>query len=173
MQSFLIPLVLLVANPLDLVAICMMMSIMAQNAMTLDTELRVLTKDLALENILLIGGRGTSHVLEEAVRALAVNGGVADQHVLLAHAQRHAADVLDEEHDERGPDGVPADDEQGADDLKPDLLAVAVDCTSGVGVAETGDAVDGGEETGQETTEDTGDEVSVRDSWKMLDKDSR
>lgn len=137
---------------------------MTQNAMTLDTELRVLTKDLALENVLVIRGRGTGHVLEEAVSALAVDGGVTDQHVLLAHAQRHAADVLDEEHDKGGPDGVPADDEQGADDLKPDLLAVAVDCATGVGVTETGDAVDGGEETGQETTEETSDEVGVRDS---------
>jgi len=139
--------------------------IVGQNAMTHDTKLQILTSDfLSLENHLVSCGRGASHVVGEAVSGLAVDRGIAEQHVLLAHAQRYAADVLDEEHDEGRPDGVPANDEQGADDLQPDLLAVAVDCSSWVGIAEPSDAVNGGEDTGEETTEETSYEVGVGDT---------
>jgi hypothetical protein len=48
---------------------------------------------------------------------------------------------LDETHDQRGPDDIPADDEESADDLKPDLLAVASDGTTGVGDTESGAAL--------------------------------
>jgi hypothetical protein len=104
------------------------------------------------------------HIVKEAVRALAVDSVIADQHVILAHAQRHTAYVLDEQHDERGPDGVPADDEERADDLQPDLLAVAIDGAAGIGIAEACHAGDGCEEACQEAAEETGDEVRMRDS---------
>lgn len=109
-------------------------------------------------------GRGPCHVVKEAVRTLTVDGVVTQQHIRLAHAQRHAAHVLDEEHDERGPDGVPADDEESADYLQPDLLAIAVDSAARIRVAETGHAVHGGKKSCQEAAEETCDEVCVRDS---------
>jgi len=55
---------------------------------------------------------------------------------------------LYKEHDDGRPNGVPADDEQGTDDLEPDLAAVAVDCAAGVGVAEACDARGCGEDAG-------------------------
>ena len=75
-------------------------------------------------------------VVFKGVGFLAVDGVVADFAHFVRHAQGHAADVLDEAHDERGPDNVPADDEEGADDLQPDLSAVARDGAAGVGEAE-------------------------------------
>ena len=86
-------------------------------------------------------------VVGEGVGLLAVDGVVADLEHLVRHAQRDAADELDEHHDERRPDDVPADDEEGADDLEPDLLAVAGDGAAGVGDAEGGAAFGGGPET--------------------------
>lgn len=97
-----------------------------------------------------------------------MNGVVTQQHVLLTHAQRYTAYILDEEHDERGPDGVPADDEESADDLQPDLLAIAVDGAAGICVAKASHAVNGGKEACQEAADETRDEVCVRDSWAFI-----
>ena len=72
-------------------------------------------------------------VVFERVGFLAVDGVVANLAHLVRHAQRHAADVFDEAHDEGGPHDVPADDEEGADDLQADLPAVACDGSAGVG----------------------------------------
>ena len=72
-------------------------------------------------------------VVFKGIGLLAVDGVVADFAHFVRHAQGHAADVLDEAHDERGPNDVPADDEEGADDLQPDLSAVASDGAAGVG----------------------------------------
>jgi hypothetical protein len=41
---------------------------------------------------------------------------VAGKELLFGHAEGYAADVFDEAHDEGGPDDVPADDEESADD---------------------------------------------------------
>ena len=89
----------------------------------------------------------TAVVMRERVRFLAVDGPVADFEFLVAHAQRHAADVFDEDHDQGGPHQIPADNEERADDLQPDLLAVAGDGAAGVGEAEGGAAFGGGPET--------------------------
>ena len=81
--------------------------------------------------------------MRKGIRFLAMDREIADFEFLVAHAQGDAADVLDEEHDEGGPDDVPADDEEGADDLQPDLFAVARDGAAGVCDAESGAAVGG------------------------------
>ena len=77
-------------------------------------------------------------VVFKGVRFLAVDGVVADFAHFVRHAQGHAADVFDEDHDEGRPDDVPADDEEGADDLQADLTAVARDGAAGVGQTEGG-----------------------------------
>ncbi len=86
-------------------------------------------------------------VVFKGVGFLAVDGVVANLAHFVRHAQGDAADVLDEAHDEGGPDDVPADDEEGADDLEADLAAVAGDGAAGVGEAEGRAAFFGGPET--------------------------
>jgi len=71
-------------------------------------------------------------VVGEGVRHLVVDGVVTDLARGIGHAQWHAQHVLDEDHDQRRPHDVPADDEQRAHDLQPHLLSVAVDGTSRV-----------------------------------------
>ena len=71
-------------------------------------------------------------VVFKGVGFFAVDGIVADLAHLVRHAEGHAADVFDEEHDEGRPDDVPAHDEEGADDLEADLAAVACDGAAGV-----------------------------------------
>lgn len=81
----------------------------------------------------------------------------------IRHPQRYAQNVLDEEHDERRPYDIPADDEEGPDDLEPDLLAIAIDGAARVGEAE-GCATRGScEETGADTADQCADEVGVED----------
>ena len=75
-------------------------------------------------------------VIFKRVGFLAMDGVVADLAHFVRHAQGHAADVFDEDHDEGGPDNVPTDDKEGADDLEADLAAVARDGAAGVGKAE-------------------------------------
>jgi hypothetical protein len=70
----------------------------------------------------------------------------------IAHAERNAQHILDEEHDERRPDDVPADDEEGADDLQPDLLAVAFDGSARVGESKGLAAFDCGKQAGADST---------------------
>ena len=74
--------------------------------------------------------------MRKCIRLFSVNSPVTNFHLLDRHPKGNAADVLDEYHDQRGPDDVPADDEEGTDDLEPDLLAVASDGTTGVGDTE-------------------------------------
>ena len=71
-------------------------------------------------------------VVFESVGLFAVDSVVTDFQHLVAHFQRHAADVFDETHYQRGPDNVPADDEESTDDLETDLSAVAEDSTARV-----------------------------------------
>lgn len=75
-------------------------------------------------------------IVFERVGFFAVDGVVADFAHFVRHAQGHAADVFDEDHDQGRPDDVPADGEEGADDLKADLAAVAGDGAAGVGETE-------------------------------------
>lgn len=86
-------------------------------------------------------------VVFKGVGFLAVDGVVADFAHFVRHAQGHAADVFDKGHDEGGPGDVPADDEEGADDLEADLAAVACDGAARVGDAEGGAAFLCGPET--------------------------
>jgi hypothetical protein len=64
-------------------------------------------------------------IMRKSIWLLAMNSIVADCELLRRHAQIHTADILDEEHDQRCPDDVPANDEQGANYLQPDLPGVA------------------------------------------------
>ena len=75
-------------------------------------------------------------VVFKGVGLFAVDGVVADFAHFVRHAEGHAADVFDEDHDEGGPDDVPADNKEGADDLEADLSPVAGDGTARVGDTE-------------------------------------
>ena len=82
-----------------------------------------------------------------------VSGKQADRDVLIAstqlsigHAQRDAQNVFDTEEDDGRPRRVPADDEEAADDLDPDLPAVVVDRAAARGQSERFRAVDGREQ---------------------------
>lgn len=86
-------------------------------------------------------------VILKCIWLLAVDGIVANLAHLVRHAEGHAANVLDETHDEGGPDDVPADDEEGADDLEADLATVAGDGAARVGDAEGEAAFLSGPET--------------------------
>ena len=79
-------------------------------------------------------------VVFKRIRFLPVDRIIADFAHFVRHAQGDAADVFDEDHDEGGPDYVPADGEEGADDLEADLAAVACDGAAGVREAEGGAA---------------------------------
>lgn len=61
----------------------------------------------------------------KGIGRLAVDGVVALEKLLLAHAQRDSQHVPDEEQDQAGPYQVPPDDEQGACQL------VALECHAG------------------------------------------
>jgi hypothetical protein len=87
----------------------------------------------------------------------------------IAHAQRNAENVPDEEHDQRRPDDVPADNEKSADDLKPDLLAIAIDGTTRVGQAEGCAAGGCGEEAGSDASNECADKVRVEDIEGVVD----
>jgi hypothetical protein len=90
--------------------------------------------DDAMDTALEITASLVAHVLgderavevRKRVRLFSVHGVVANLAGGVGHAERDAQDVLDEDHDEGRPDDVPANDEECADDLEPDLLAVAV-----------------------------------------------
>ena len=86
-------------------------------------------------------------VVFKRVGFLAVDGVVADFAHFVRHAQGNAADVFDEHHDEGGPDDVPTDGEEGADDLQADLATVARDGAARVGETEGGAAFLGCPET--------------------------
>ena len=126
-------------------------------------------------------------VVFKGVGFLAVDGVVADFAHFVRHAQGHAADVLDEDHDQGRPDDVPADDEEGADDLQADLSAVARDGTARVGQTEGGATLfrcpetwedlmlvrereeKTGCYTGANTSDDCADEMSVKDIQSIID----
>lgn len=86
-------------------------------------------------------------IMRKRIRLLAMNSKITHLQHFIAQAQGHAADVFDKAHDQRCPHDVPADDEERADDLQPDLLAVAGDGAAGVRDAEGGAAVGGRPET--------------------------
>ena len=90
--------------------------------------------------VVLAAAEQTAVVVGEGVRLFAVNGVVADFEHLVGHAQRHAAHEFDKNHDERRPNDIPADDEERAHDLQPDLFAVASNGAAGVDESESGAA---------------------------------
>ena len=98
-----------------------------------------------------------------------MNGVIADEELFLRHPERHAADILDKVEDDTSHEDVEGDDEEEADDLDPDLVAVALDTTSVLGDAgERGGAVDGGEDTSEEAANDTGDHVGMDDTETVV-----
>lgn len=98
-----------------------------------------------------------------------VNCVVANLTCGIAHAQRNAENVPDEDHDQRRPDDVPADDEKSADDLKPDLFAITVNGAAWVGQAEGCAAGGCGEEAGTDATDECADEVRMEDVESVVD----
>jgi len=91
-------------------------------------------------------------VVEEGIWKLAVNFGVTDHELLVAVTEWDAHDVFDEEANSGCPEQIPADDEEEADDLQPDLSAVAVDGSTGVNSAEGLAALIGSEDASQKAT---------------------
>lgn len=65
-------------------------------------------------------------IVGKGVWLLAVDGVITNLEMFLRHAEWDTEDILDEDHDQGGPDDVPADDEESADYLEPDLLAIAI-----------------------------------------------
>ena len=65
------------------------------------------------------------------IRAFPVNRVIANQQLLLAHAQWNAQGIFDKQQNRRCPEDVPSNDEQGARDLPADLLAITCDCSAG------------------------------------------
>ena len=108
-------------------------------------------------------------VVGKGVRHLVVDGVVTDLARGVGHAQRHAQHVLDEQHDQRRPHDVPADDEQRSHDLQPHLLSVAVDGAAWVRQAERCAAGCRREETGADTTDQCTDKVGVEHVKGVID----
>ena len=102
-------------------------------------------------------------VVRKGIRFLSVDGVITDLQLLLSHTKWHAKDVFDEAQDERGPDDVPADDEQPTDDLKPDLSAISINSATWVAVAEGSNAIDCREDTCSNTTDKSTNEMGVED----------
>lgn len=95
---------------------------------------------------------------------------VADLELVLGHAERD--DEADGRADGGGDDGVPRDDEPGADDLLQELDAAdaAVDAAARVGDGEEEGAQDGlGEEAGGGAAEEAGDGMGVEDAERVVD----
>lgn len=111
--------------------------------------------------------RGILDVLER-VRSLAVDRVVADDQVLVGHPEWNSADVLDEQADQAGPDHVPANDEACASELPADLDTIAGNTTTGREGGEGNRALAGREDTDEEATADTGDQVSVEDAENVI-----
>jgi hypothetical protein len=95
-----------------------------------------------------------------------MNRVVPDEEHVLGHSERDAQHVLDEEEDEGGDGHVPSDDEEGADDLDPDLAAVPRDGAAGVGEAKRGGAVDLAQESALATVHG---QLRSRDRWLSAD----
>jgi len=110
-----------------------------------------------------------SIVVRKRVGHLMVNGIISNLTRGIAHAQRNTEDVPDKEHDQRCPDDVPADDEKGADDLQPDLLAVAGDGSAGVGQAEGCAAGGCSKDAGANAADERADKVGVEDVEGIVD----
>ena len=108
-------------------------------------------------------------VVCESVWLFTVNGVITDLHLLLGHAQRDAAHIFDEAHDERGPDNIPADDEEGTNDLETDLSRVSLDCSTGIGSTESCTAFNGSEDTGSNTANNGTNKMCVEDLQGVVD----
>lgn len=108
-------------------------------------------------------------VVRERVRDLMMNSIVANLACGIGHPQRHAQNVLDEEHDERGPDDVPADDKERTYDLKPDLLSISVNSTAGVGETEGCAASGCCEKTRTDTADQGTNEMRMEDVEGVID----
>ena len=98
-----------------------------------------------------------------------MNSIIAHLQHLLTHPQRHAAHVLDETHDQTRPHHVPADDEQGPDNLQPDLLPVAGHRPTEIRDPERRAPFHGGEDARPDATDQSTDEVRVEDLEGIVD----
>jgi hypothetical protein len=79
----------------------------------------------------------------------------------IRHSKWDTKYKLDEHHNQGGPNYVPSDYEECADNLYPDLTTVAVDSTARVCKAKGKTSFGRGEESGTETADKSADEMSV------------
>ena len=125
-------------------------------------------------------------VVFKSVWLLAVDSIVTNLQHLVGHSQRHTADEFDETHDQRGPDNVPTDDEESADNLETNLSAIAKNSTARVGDTESSTAFGSrpetwsplarriykdteGKHTGANTSDDSANEMSVENIQCIID----
>lgn len=87
----------------------------------------------------------------------------------ILHAQRYAQDILNEEHYERRPNNVPANDEKCGYDLDPDLTTFTINGTPWI--SETKGCATGGsrKEASSNTTNECTNEMGVKDVEAVVD----
>ena len=107
-------------------------------------------------------------VMCKGIWFLAMDSIISNFHLLLRHAEWDATDKLDEAHDEGRPDDVPADDEEAADELKPDLFAIAIDGAAIICHAEGSATLCCGKETRSETADQGADKMSMKDLERIV-----
>jgi len=105
----------------------------------------------------------------ECISGLAVDGIVTNYQVLFGHPERNSAHILNEKADQAGPDNIPANDEEGTGKLPADLFTVAGNTTTGGDGCKCDNAFAGGEDTDEETTADTGNQMGVEDAEDVVD----
>lgn len=101
------------------------------------------------------GGHGLDEVtvvVGKGVGLFLVNCIITDHALLIGHSKRNAHDVFDEEHDEGGPDDVPAYNEESTNNLEPYLLAIPINGTTGRSNSERSGTSLSGKNTSQEST---------------------
>jgi hypothetical protein len=125
-------------------------------------------------------------VVAESIGRFSVDRIVTNHAVLVRHAKWDTADVLDEAHDEGGDDlinmlvnfltpsrrrntyDIPSDDEHGTCKLPSHLLWVTCNCSTRRSESESSTSFGGREDTDQETTGNTGDQMGMEDFLGMI-----
>lgn len=100
----------------------------------------------------------------KTIRILPMNRIVPDHQLLLRHPQRHPEHVLDQDQHKRSHDDIEPDDEQRAHNLQPDLSAIVLDRATQTRNTKGRAPFLRGEDTGEESAEEAGDHVGVKDA---------
>lgn len=126
-----------------------------------------LADDLAGLDVVL--GQEVTVVVGKGVGLFLVHSIVTDNALLVGHAERDAEDELDKGHNGRSPEDVPANDKESTDDLDPDLASIIVDSTTCRGNAKGAGTTLGGKYTGEEATDNSGNEMGMEDVEDIID----